>query len=295
MPGALALRSSLGAALVLLVATTACVPAVLIRRTALLPSDAPPARAGTPLEPGETRLSADVGPVRLDAGLTALGPGRVGGPGAYVPTFTVGGSVYHGLGKVGELGAHFRYASYAWSEPSAIGVLPIPEGGASIYGGVGGRLNFRVLERRVTISPLLELNLVHTTEAHYYCQACELTAPTSDAAYIYEGAVDSTLLMPKLGLVVDVRTLDALHVFGGISAQRGFTNVGFDDRPETRGYGSVTGQLVGLPMVGLAADLGLVQLASTLSLPLAEGGADRGLRLSLSVSLRLGLPAPERS
>ena len=255
--------------LALFTATTlffACAPATPIRRSALVPINAPPVRVGAPLLDGYTQLSAEIGAstdaTTLYGVIRGAQPGDVG---LYIPALSVGASVYHAFGAV-ELGAHLRYSSLSWSHPSSVGVLPIPaEASAfSLNGGLGLRFNVRAVEGRVTFSPLLELNVVNITEAQYFCASCREGQNVSDSAYRYEGQVST------------------------LSLQMGFGNVGFDNDLNTRGFGSVHATLVGLPMAGVALDVGGLAFASTLSFPLQEGRSPEGLGLSVSLGYRWG-------
>ncbi len=279
--------------LALFTATTlffACAPATPIRRSALVPINAPPVRVGAPLLDGYTQLSAEIGAstdaTTLYGVIRGAQPGDVG---LYIPALSVGASVYHAFGAV-ELGAHLRYSSLSWSHPSSVGVLPIPaEASAfSLNGGLGLRFNVRAVEGRVTFSPLLELNVVNITEAQYFCASCREGQNVSDSAYRYEGQVSTLSLLPKLGAICDVRIAEVVHLYGGLSLQMGFGNVGFDNDLNTRGFGSVHATLVGLPMAGVALDVGGLAFASTLSFPLQEGRSPEGLGLSVSLGYRWG-------
>ncbi|MCC7382961.1 MAG: hypothetical protein IT384_14075 [Deltaproteobacteria bacterium] len=272
--------------------TAACAPATPIRRSALVPASAPPARLGVPLSAGQTQLTGDVGPIRdpYPISIAPFSPAptfdftpRVGDPGLLVPTVTLGASAYHAVSRHLELGGQIRYAHYSWSEPTAIGVLPIPEGQGAfvLYGGPGLRLNVPIADLPLTFSSLLELNLAHLSEAHFFCAPCSAEPPRVE--YRFDGMTDTTWLLPKVAFLLDVRAVEALHVYGGVAAEAGFHNVGFETNLATRGESSIGQHFVGMPLLGLAADLAGVTLAATFSIPLSdEKTLDRpGVNVSL--------------
>jgi hypothetical protein len=273
-------------ALALLLGAAACAPATPIRRTALVNAPSLPARTGLPLRAGELRVAGELNPLRVyDAYADALIVPDVGAPGLYVPNIQLGLSLYGAPTEGFEVGGQVRYTRLSWAEPSAVGVLPFPDGDRDLLlGGLGVRGNITLAEG-LTFTLGGELNLTEVEQAVYVCRTCT-GGVTSSRAYTFERFDAAYFMLPTLATGVAYRFNDYVGVYTTIAFTLGVRNTGFD--PDLGNLPNDTLRTMPIFPMGAGVEVNVQRFFAnaTLFYPL-EGVED--LELGLSLAAQAGL------
>ena len=213
--------------------TSACAPLTPVRRTALIPAAALPARVGAPLPCGAGRLIAEVSAVDYGQDVYDFEYLAVeGDPGVYVPNLHLGLVGYLGIGGLFELGGRFSYTRADWAEPNAVGVLPFPgrDDVSLLMGGLGGRLNLGFGAKdgvSGAVSILAEVNWASVPQAVYVCQICTVEY-SGNAVYVLDRLENESFILPNIGVQVGVKPVEWVFVSTIIGTEASVTNTGFD-------------------------------------------------------------------
>jgi hypothetical protein len=111
------------------VAAMACAPETRYRRTAVIPQAHPYSWNGRTARAGSLRVEGAVHATSIDTNPLP----RVGDTAVFVPEVAVDGSAVLAITGGLELGLRGSYASYSWTDRSAVGTMPVP-GAPSVYG-----------------------------------------------------------------------------------------------------------------------------------------------------------------
>ncbi len=249
--------------LLLLFGALACAPATPIRRSALVPAASLPSRLGSPLHARQVRFGAEGNPLWRLGGTSELDSPRRGAPGLYVPEVQLGASFYGAPIRYLELGAQLRYASLAWSRPTAAGVLEIPgdQGVGVLQGGPGVRANIPLGKSGLTLSVITELELAGISQAVYVCTNCD--GSTIEPHYALSRTESKVFFLPSITLQLDYDFNDWVSLFGSIGGQRGVRNIGFDPNANNLASSTLSGFLL-IP-VSVGAEVRVAPFFATVS------------------------------
>jgi hypothetical protein len=116
------------AVVIVAIACGACAPNTVTRRSAYVPTPAPAMFSGKPVAAGRGEVSLAANPVII--GVFKNFAPAIGDAGLYVPNTQYEFALRYGLGGWLDLGVAFQWAPWFSKEPSAVGVPPLPNGGA---------------------------------------------------------------------------------------------------------------------------------------------------------------------
>ncbi len=312
-------RAALVAALITTstLATSACAPDTIIRRTAFINAPQSPVREGLPLEKGQVRVTAHLsGANTSNTGSYFFfepGSAEVGDPGVLIPDFQLGASLWAGLPGGLEFGGQFHYASMGWSDPNVAGVLPFPNGQEEdlFIGGLGLRLNVDTGERRLALAVMAELNLATIPEAIFICDSddpsvCRGEQLVGEEAYRFDRIERESFFLPNLALQFGWKFGDEpvaeADPYGDpesvalepgrlrfmpyilLGLQSSVTNTGFEDDISTLPDDSLESMWMGYLGVGIDATIEGLVLGTSLIFPIeGEEAIDFGLVFNFRV------------
>ncbi|MBI3073316.1 MAG: hypothetical protein HYY84_14475 [Deltaproteobacteria bacterium] len=126
----------------LLAELVGCAPNTVTRRSAFVPTPAPPVFSGKPLPAGRAEISLAANPVVI--GVVKDPSPKIGDAGLYAPNTQYEVALRYGFGGWIDLGVLFQWAPWFNKSPSAVGVPPLPNGGDLFGAGfsirAGGKL-----------------------------------------------------------------------------------------------------------------------------------------------------------
>jgi hypothetical protein len=230
-----------------LAALSGCAPTTTYRDSAFVPAVRPIAWDGqTPARAGTLSLAGSVAGATFRENFAP----QVGDTAVLVPTWTAEGSAMMSVSSRVQIGVRASYASYAWSQQSAVGTMPIP--GSPSSWGVGPQLRasfpldpegrFRlglagdVLYEQV---PYAEWTLASGTACAQCVDGYSLVSTGNEQHMVY-----SVGLYPTFDVVPGGQYG---HLIGLVSATNGFKNDGFSNQPPS---GSTVQSVGPIVMVG---------------------------------------------
>lgn len=230
-----------GSLLACLAALAACAPVTQYRYSAVTPTAQPIAWDGRTEKEGFARFEGTVVGSSVNENLFP----HVDSTALMVPQWTVQGAGMLAVAKVLEIGVRGSYSAYQWTQPSAVGTMPVPD--APPTWGVGPEMRIAVpldKERHfyfgivgnvmVTTVPYAEWTLTGPL-ASPVTPACTPSA-TCVQSYTLSSTQTETHFVWTLGLVPSYAFGPAGaygHVFAGITATTGFQNDGFTDTQQS--------------------------------------------------------------
>jgi hypothetical protein len=273
-------------------------PNTVYRNSALAPAAHPLSWDGRVAEEGRLRLE---GTLTRTAVETNLDP-HLHDTALHVPTATVEGAATLAISREVELGARVAYASYAWSQTTAVGTPPLPDHPS--VSGFGPEIRVAIpldRQRRVTFG--FAGNFMSYSTPYAEWQRCPC-APGSNvfvdtsgfggnAAYgLVRQASEShwaasIAMYPSVNITEDGR---AGHVFGGLSAHTTFKNDGFTN---TGSNGSTleSDGFTAFLALGYGVEFEPLRLSALVALPISDGGSAVSYALAgfLSIGVDLAL------
>jgi len=283
-----------------------CAPLTQYRYSAVTPTAQPIAWDGRTEKEGFARFEGTVVGSSLKENLfpqlhdTAL----------MVPQWTVQGAATLALAKVLELGVRGSYAAYGWTQPSAVGTMPVPDSPPTWGVGPEMRISVPVEKTRhlyfgivgnamVTSVPYAEWTLTGPN-AMPVTPACTPSA-TCVQGYTLSSTQTETHIVWTLGVVPSYAfgpEGEYGHVFAGITATTGFQNDGFTD---TNQSGSTVNTFFPLfvASAGYAGSIDVLRLGGQLFIPITGDSPPvaygPGFMLTVGVAAELWEPKPRHT
>jgi hypothetical protein len=262
----------LGLAGLVLIVAAGCAPQTVTRRSAFVPTPAPPDFTGATVPQGKGEISASANPLYIGIA-TRLFP-QVGDAGLYVPHTQYQLAIRFGLAQWFDVGILAQWAPWASKDVSAVGVPPLPSEGHLFAVGVAFRAGAHLggATRPIRLGASLELLGRSVPYSIWQCPSCRNDYSFQPALYELkdqgrESFVDYTFA------VAASWDLGAVSPFVSLSIASTIRNVGFD---ATLSLKSTLEP--GAPMVigtaGLEARLGRFRLRGFLFVPFNRDGVD---------------------
>jgi hypothetical protein len=276
---------------------TGCSPTTTYRYSALTPAAHPLSWDGRIATEGRLRVE---GTVTRDAVETNLFP-VLHDTALHVPLATVEGAATLAIARDVELGVRYSYASYAWSQTSAVGTPPLPDHPS--ISGFGPEIRIAIpLDKRRRVTLGLGGNLMSYSTPYAEWQRCPC-APGSNvfvdtsgvgdnAAYglINQGSethwATNLAIYPAVNLSDDGR---AGHIFGGLSAHTAFKNDGFTNVDQSGSTVESAGLLYFLTL-GYGVEVAPLRVSALVALPLADAGSAVNYAVAGFLSIGLDIP-----
>lgn len=259
-----------------------------VRRSALVPSIAPPMRSGRPID-GRVDVAAHAG-----TNLTAAGTEANGTSSMYVARTTLGTAARFRIGRVFDIGPVFQAGLGGGAMPAGPSVPEEPEGNA-MGTGLSMQIAPRFDDERFGLAALLDLTLFSVPlREEWWCLDC-------GGAPMLDHTETTTELVPVFGLALlpSYQPSRTVTFFGGLTLR---------NQPVVRGSETVVTDVAGLGdskqdlevgplsfVASLGAELTLgagAHAMLVLSQPLSQSPVQYGPALSTALAWSFGEPAP---
>lgn len=261
-----------------------CAPDSRYRRTGEIPAARPLSWNGRTAKKGTLRLEGAASHTAIHRNYSP----REGDTALHVPALTLDGVAVIALTGGLELGLRGSYASYAWTEPTATGTMPLP-GHDPIF-GYGPELRGTIWfdeERRFGLG-LAGNVLFYSVPTALWEIAPGCSPATDTCADVLDGSPSYRLVREKREneWVASVAIYPSYafgpegkygHLFGGLSTHKGFQNNGFSDTAggpllESAGF-------VWSPGIGYGWQYEAFRIAGMLSFPITSSSSPVSYRV----------------
>lgn len=288
-------------ALALLVGT-GCAPTTQYRYSAVTPSAQPIAWDGRTEREGFARFEGTVSHTSL---LENLAP-AIGSTALMVPEWTVQGAAMLALAPHVELGIRGTYSAYQWTQPSAVGTMPVAD--APPTWGVGPEMRVSIPVDRARVFAIGIVGNALAAQVPYSewtltgPNAMPMTPPCAPTAtcvatggsnnYALSSTQTETHFVWTLGVVPSVAFGpggEYGHVFAGVTATTGFENVGFTNTPQNGSTVNTFWPLF-IASLGYAASIDVLRLGGSVFLPIT--GDNPPVDYGPGFLLTVGVAAP---
>jgi hypothetical protein len=296
------LRSSIllsgGTALVaaVSVASLGCAPLTQYRYSAVTPTAQPIAWDGVVEREGFARFEGTIAGSSVNENLF---PG-INSTALMIPQWTVEGAATIAVAKYVEIGVRGMYSAYPWTQPTAVGTMPVPDAPPTWGAGPEMRLSIPLDKEKhfafgivgnvmVTSVPYAEWTLtgaLSTTNP----VACVPSA-TCVQGYTLSSTQTETHFVWTLGVVPSYSIGpqgEYGHVFAGITATTGFQNDGFTNTPQTGSTVNTFWPLF-VASAGYGASIDILRVSGALFIPIT--GDNPPVDYGLGFMLTLGVAA----
>jgi hypothetical protein len=218
-------------------AAVGCAPLTQYRYSAVTPTAQPIAWDGRTEKQGFARFEGTVVGSSLNEDLFP----QIHSTALHVPQWTAQGAATIALAKFLELGVRGSYSAYQWTQPSAVGTMPVPDAPPTWGAGPEMRISVPLDKGRhfffgivgnvmVTSVPYSEWTLTGPLSTGNVTTC--VPSPTCVQGYTLSATQTETHFVWTLGVVPSYafgREGEYGHVFAGITATTGFQNDGFTD------------------------------------------------------------------
>lgn len=211
--------------LILLVALISCVPRTKTRRSAFVPTPAPPVTSGrtTPYKKVEIRVAASPLYIGVDnAKLT-----QVGDAGLFIPHTQFQVALNYGVSKYLDLGLYFAWAPFSTSTISTPGVPPLDDRRDLFGVGPSVRANIPLGRAGLALGLVLEGGYLTIPYSIWQCPTCTNDYNYSSGSYTLKENGRKEMLVFNFAVILNYHWR-WLTFFGGFSFSSQIKNVGFD-------------------------------------------------------------------
>jgi hypothetical protein len=261
----------LGLAVLTLIAT-ACAPQTVTRRSAFVPTPAPPDFTGATVPPRRGEITASANPLHIGIS-TRLIP-QVGDAGLYAPHSQFQLAMRYGLAPWADVGILAQWAPWGSRDVSAVGVPPLPSEGHLFAVGIAFRVGVQLGgdRRPVWLGASLELLGRFIPYAIWQCPSCQNDYSFEPTRYELkdqgrESFVDYTFA------VAASWDLGPVFPFVSLSVASTIRNVGFDPTLSLKST-LEPGAPMAIGTAGLEARLGRFRLRGFLYVPFNRDAVD---------------------
>jgi len=281
---------------ILAIALTGCTPPSPYRYSALVPAARPISWDGKAAQDGTVRIEGSIAKGSVIENETP----QLHDTAVWVPHTTIDANAALAIGPGVEIGGRFAYSSFDWSNPSALGTMPMPKHPALTGYGPEVRATIPLdAERRWAIGfagnlmqyriPVAQWTKVSSCSPGDVCATDTATPTLAGTTYkLTEERVDS-MWVYNVGLYPSLsfgQNGEYGHLLLVLAMHLGFKNDGFTDTTKTKGAVEGAG-----PILTMGAGYGIafhpVHVSAILFTPLTSSSAP--VRYGLGGVLTLGI------